>query len=312
MHWRVQPEDYTPSHLEIWLPYPQEGALDLTLHITAPDGTVLGPITKGQAPDITHNGVLIGKVDYVPTGSSGDRDRILISLVPSASLDPTQAVAPSGVWIVDAVEASGSGPVHAWIQRDDTPYGYPRGARQSYFDDAGYERFDAKGRPEETDRVGAGASYVTRASAINALATGALPVVIGGFRRRDRIIDRQSAGGPIVAPAAGGASYRTGPDPDAVAVSDDSPGCRGVLAAGTRSGSTLAMGGTSVAAPQVARWMASELAAGRRCGRPEVAAAAVPGLPPGGALQPAPERPGAGRLERPAIKPRSPVTRFEP
>lgn len=310
MHWRIQPEDYTPSHLEIWLPHPQDGALDLELHVTAPDGTVLGPIRKGQTPDIERDGVLIGKVDYASPAPTGIRDRILISLVPTAALDPTQAVAPSGVWLIEATDTNGSGTVHAWIQRDDTPYGYPRGARQSYFDDAGYERFDAKGRLEETDRPGA--SYVTRASAINAIATGALPVVIGGFRRRDRTIDRHSAGGPVVAPAAGGAGYRTGPDPDAVAVSDDSPGCRGVLAAGSRSGSTLAMGGTSVAAPQVARWIAAELAAGRACGRPEVAAAAVPGLPPGGALQPAPERVGAGRIEWPGIKPRPPITRFEP
>jgi hypothetical protein len=49
-----------------------------------------------------------------------------------------------------------------------------------------------------------------------------------------------------------------------LAVADDSAIHRGIIAAGTRSGSTLALNGTSVAAPQVAREIADDLAANRQ------------------------------------------------
>jgi hypothetical protein len=47
--------------------------------------------------------------------------------------------------------------------------------------------------------------------------------------------------------------------PDVSAVADRSRALSGVLAAGTASGSRVAVTGTSVAAPQVARWCAEEI-----------------------------------------------------
>ena len=49
--------------------------------------------------------------------------------------------------------------------------------------------------------------------------------------------------------------------PDWAAVSEESPALSGVLAAGTYSGSVAILGGTSVAAPQVTRALADEIAA---------------------------------------------------
>jgi hypothetical protein len=86
-------------------------------------------------------------------------------------------------------------------------------------------------------------------------------------------------------------------------VSDDSRVHSGVLAAGSRSGSVVAMNGTSVAAPQLARWIADERSQGRSGDRTAVAARAAadeagsPPQPP----KPRAERGGAGRIRLPAL-----------
>jgi hypothetical protein len=55
-----------------------------------------------------------------------------------------------------------------------------------------------------------------------------------------------------------------------MASSDDSRVHQGILAAGSRSGSVVPLNGTSVAAPQIARIVADDLAAGGNGDRPMV------------------------------------------
>ena len=85
-------------------------------------------------------------------------------------------------------------------------------------------------------------------------------VVMGGMLRKEMKPARYSAGGAT--------SHQAAPLfdrewPTAITVTDDSQVHRGVLAAGSRSGSQVLMNGTSVAAPQIARWMADELKDGK-------------------------------------------------
>jgi len=75
--------------------------------------------------------------------------------------------------------------------------------------------------------------------------------VVGGYRRADETSSRYSSLG----------ASSTSPCPRIATVSDDSTALHGVIAAGTRSGSSSAMNGTSVAAPQLTRWIADEFAA---------------------------------------------------
>ena len=180
-------------------------------------------------------------------------------------------LAPSGWWIVRLRNASPGAvdPVHAWVQRDDTPPGYPVRGRQSYFDEACYVRFDAQKREVEEDAHPAQAAslcHIKRAGLINALATGNQTAVAGGYLRKELRIARYSAWG-TPDPA-----FRR---PDAALVSDDLKVHWGVLAAGAGSGSMVALSGTSVAAPQLARWIADELAADRAGDRNAVQAAAI-------------------------------------
>jgi hypothetical protein len=156
---------------------------------------------------------------------------------------------------------------------------------------------------------------VKRRGTINAIATGKQPIVIGGLRRSDWNPAPYSSSGPVVNYPPG-RGLQTPDGPEALSVSEDTPYHRGVLAAGSRSGSCIAMHGTSVAAPQVARWVAEELAHGRAADRKAVAKYAKKVVapptytdgnrPPGAAQKPSRERGGNGRIEFASLrKPRS-------
>jgi hypothetical protein len=84
--------------------------------------------------------------------------------------------------------------------------------------------------------------------------------------------------------------------PDVLALADTSRALRGVLAAGTASGSVVAFTGTSVAAPQVARYMAQRLADGQPVDRDSLRGEVL-----GGGQPPPREREGWGVIEVPPV-----------
>jgi len=96
--------------------------------------------------------------------------------------------------------------------------------------------------------------------------------------------------------------------PDAMTIADSSHVRGGILAAGTRSSSTLAMRGTSVSAPQLARFVAREFAGGKPGNRDAVmqeaqlredALTASGSIWPQGPIKPSPWafRGGSGRID---------------
>jgi hypothetical protein len=320
LHWRVQPDDQTPSFLEIWLPH--EGALPPAAHrvrlsVVTPGGveTALLGETHGTGVFIENDGEEICAARYRFISSPTERGHFRVELQPTARLQPTVLpdalrIAPPGLWTVRLhnVSLTADQPVQLWIQRDDTPYGYPVRGRQSYFDDPRYVRFGVRGREIEEDsdpEQVASPSDVKRAGLVNAIATGAETIVAGGYLRRELLFARYSAGEPITPTR----SLPLDPNfrkPDAALVSDDSKVHEGVIAAGSRSGSLVAINGTSVAAPQLTRWVANQLAAGNPGDRNAVKAQAIvdeSGLP---ATKPPfrPERGGWGRMLRNSAFPR--------
>jgi len=189
-----------------------------------------------------------------------------ITVNPTARYNGTDPIAPCGLWRIRLVNVKlpKIAAVHAYVAIDQAPYGYPHTGRQSYFDDPVYERYDNAGRFIEQDNN----SVVKRYGSINGIGTGSIPSGVGGLIRNEAVPPPYSAGGPTLSPTRAG--------PDVLAVSDDSRVRRGVLGAGTRSGSVVAMNGTSVAAPMVSRWVASRIAAGVSGNRNAVQAKAVP------------------------------------
>lgn len=310
LRWRVQPDDWTESHVEIWLP---TGA-DVMVTVIAPDGDATNAFSFNAAQQLIIDGQVVGEAIYYPPGAVGRRALVRLSLAPTGWPAGDKVLAPAGLWRIVLGNANGKADVsdvHAWIQRDDTPLGYRRRGRQSYFDDPAYARFDDGGRAIEDDSdPRTAASYVRRNGTLNAIAAGKHPIVVGAMRRSDWKPASYSGAGPVVRPPGRGNPNPDGPE--AMTVSDDSPSHFGIRAAGSRSGSSVAMHGTSVAAPQIARWVAEELALGRVADRKAVAEytkkIVAPPLyternPPAGSRpKPARERGGDGRAEFPPAR----------
>ena len=279
--WRVQPDDRASSFMEIWMPYRPLGGTPPTrmkVTITPPEGPTSPAVEEvdGTGYEWRPHGDAVAWLLYNVMPAPTERGRFLLALLPTYLPDPVTDLAPAGAWTVTLhnVSLTDAEKVEAWIQRGDTPYGYPPLGRQSYFDEACYVRFDAQGREviEDIDPPQP-PCVVKRESLINAIATGKQPIVAGGFHRRELRAAKYSAGGPIT-PARGGSLPPSARKPDALTVSDDSTVHSGVLAAGTRSNSVVAFNGTSVAGPQLARWAAEELAQGNAADRAAVKAEA--------------------------------------
>ncbi len=178
--------------------------------------------------------------------------------------DKTERQAGHGPsWPLDIVylsrEKGKNGDVHAWILRDDTPFGQVRGGRQTWFEDDDYQRRDALGRIAETDNP---RSAIQRGGAFNGLFTAPITetsnIVIAGasMQATDEPTIYSGAGFPLTPPTA-----NTIRGPNVIAPADQSPTLTGVLASGMHGGSYLALNGTSVAAPQLARVIADHLSA---------------------------------------------------
>lgn len=314
LHWRVLPDDRTESFLEIW--YPENRANDLAASVTAPTGLATGWFdlnTSFEWQDAA--GRVMGQIQFYPPPLGSKRGVIRIALAPTAGRGGSLTGVPSGIWQVRVENrgASAIADIDAWIQRDDTVHGYRRGARQSYFDDPEYARFDPGGRPIEDDNhLATKDSYVKRQGTFNAISSGTKSIVASGLIRQNWKPSPYSASGPLYPPGRDVPNKR---GPEVMAGSDDSPSHNGILAAGSRSGSCVAMRGTSVAAPQVARLVAQNIAGGGKGDR--FAAADFPKAvvahpdytekapPPGAAAAPSLERGGLGRVDyQPPRKPR--------
>lgn len=293
LRWRVQPDDKACSFMEIWLPQfaADQKRSSIAIRITTPTGESSPWIRPGgywHWPTTANVRFWASYFDPL-----GERPQIVLAMSPTAELSTAPRTALSGTWLVEVDNKGGAVTVDAWVQRGDTPFGYPLWGRQSRFDDSDYVRFDLAGRPQQDDT---GPSYIRRMGSINALATGQRAIVIGGFRRSDNAPSEYSGAGPAATPATV-PPPRTGPD--VAAVADDSVVLHGVLAAGTRTGSVSAMNGTSIAGPQVTRSISDMMTASLRSDRAAVQAAAAAGDPnapaPGSVLA---ERLGAGRIAR--------------
>ena len=291
VEWHVQPDDRTPSFLEIWLPDPcpdREVDSRVTLRVISPTGLAMTTWELGPSVDLVGAAGVYASAFWVEWQPS-DRARFVVALLPTSHLDPSLPgpLAPAGRWRIELTYTGGlavNDVVHAWVRRDDHLYGFPLHGRQSYLDDPQYRQFDHAGRHEVYDN---NVSPIRREATINSIATGRWAIVIGGYLRKERLLAKYSAAGTRAPPPPPPPRW-----PDAMTVSEDSRVHSGVRGAGSHSGSVITMGGTSVAAPQIARLIADDLAAGGDGDWAAVAASVTIPLPQ-------PERSGAGGIEPP-------------
>lgn len=269
--WRALPDDPSPNFLEIWLPRLSNGS---------------APAVRVRAkPPTTNHSAWIGmdetwawqsNTDVLCTVTSrrvvatGGQGMILMSVAPTSPASTAIESAPIGNWDIEIENLHTEDiDIQAWIQRDETPYTFPLFGRQSRLADPNYIAFDQFGyaldmdpavRPNPPSPVPDWTkAFISRKSTLNAIATGAETIVVGGFQRGNGIPARYSSSGPTLDNSSG---VSAGFAPKVVAVSDDSTVTRGVLGAGTRSSAVTAINGTSVAAPQITRWIAERFSNG--------------------------------------------------
>lgn len=291
--WRVQPDDKAGSFVEVYLPPKADNGQrpHLAFRVQTPTGQQSSWIHPGghwrwpSASDV--------RFEAIYYDNPGERQWLRLSMAPTTQTDPNAPPVPSGNWRIDIENHGGALKFDAWVQRGDTPFGHPLWGRQSRFDDRAYKRFDLAGRPQQQDNA---ASPIRRRGSLNAIATGQYTTVVGGFRHSDGAIAEYSGSGPVATPRAG---------PDVSAVADDSVAARGVVAAGTRSGSVIALRGTSVAAPQVTRRIADLMTQQVKADRAAVRQAAqqIDPVVPG---SPKEERFGVGKFDGPEPAPEQP------
>ncbi len=261
LDWRVQPDDATESYLELWM---QAGA-KLQLDIVTPTGRALRSVQEGDVEFLDYQTKLNGATDpilgvcYNPAlqGPLGPGNGLVLALAPTASLAGVRAVAQHGVWTINVTNVGAVATVvDGYIERDDDAAGTRRGARQTYFDDAKYKRFnltDTTGLALPVAPANPDDTYVRREGVFNSLATGRHAIVVGGLRESDRAYAEYSPNDDYsLRPQRPGTPVARNVQLVYV-VTEESRTLHGIRAAGTRSGATVRLSGTSMAAPQIAR-----------------------------------------------------------
>ncbi|MFT3954116.1 MAG: S8 family serine peptidase [Piscinibacter sp.] len=258
LDWQIQPGDGTPSYLELWVGRgdgANEGVADVSavsLAVTPPGGPTV-TVSPGQGQVLRIDGAPVAMISWQQQVANGRRAMALIAVAPTAANTGWPRPAPCGAWHV-ALHNAGRVELEcrAYVQRDDAPLGHPTQGRQSRLEDADYHRFDRRGGTQLRDSRSA---YVRRSGTLNGLASGAWVHVAGGALRDrdDRVEPARYSSVPLPDERDGGGGLRP------LVITEDSPLLHGVLAAGTASGSRVALSGTSMAAPQLTRLIADSL-----------------------------------------------------
>jgi hypothetical protein len=218
----IAPGDRTDTFIEFW--YPKRGPKP-EFRVRLPDGDWSGWI--GQNGEVLLNdpaGDPMAAFIHRRQVPDGGRSMALLAIGPTEAPDDDDGpLAPAGLWEVEVRLPDGAAadvPIQAWIKRDDArPFS---GRVQSCF--IGLE-------PEDTEDT------------LSSLSCGQHTIVVSGFRWSDGMVADYSSTGPRAGPQwplVYGLCERDSVDP-------------GIRAAAVRSGETLVMNGTSVAAPVVAR-----------------------------------------------------------
>lgn len=238
---RVRPDDPTDSFVELYVDH--RAKIEARL---LPPGLAASPAAPGDAAWVHRDGRGLPQCALVNVGAHGGEteSRVVAMLAPCDPQDREIGRAPAGDWRLELVNRGEQAvTVHAWVERDGRSDGwpYPGGSQARFLDDA-----------PGTDAAMLRARLVDEGT-LNSIAHGLEPVVVGACVGSDPLkMASYSGSGPSRAPAGR-------PGPDVVAVSEERPTYDGVPAAGSRSGIRFRQNGSSVAAPQVARWILDEL-----------------------------------------------------
>lgn len=261
IEWRVQPDDRTASYLEIRLP----ASASTRLSVRSPGGECLSYVCIGekQDVDIKIKDVVMGRLYRQSNEGSGSHAvaSYVVALRPTRFPEDELMPASVGAWEVE-VCADTPAQVIAQVQRDDTPFNYRPNGRQSYLSDPRAAELD--GEVRSYIMPGPDAPITRRGTHSEQISPsqrppGAPPQVDSdGLYAVGAVYARPWRYGcpPMARYSAAGSSdpgWTNTAAPSLSAAGEESHGYPGILGTGVVTGSTARLGGTSVAAPQVAR-----------------------------------------------------------
>ncbi|TRW94799.1 hypothetical protein FNJ84_18195 [Paracoccus sp. M683] len=272
VQWQIPPDDPTPNVVEIWGPrQAQPGDQPgIELSLTLPGGQVAATDFCDQRDGISKlmaGGVEIARAyrqfRQIRRRQSGERYwRQCLTLIAAPTLPVDSRAlhgAPSGFWQLTLTD----GPATVMdidVQRDDRLSTFPGTRRQSRLYDQAYQGQGPSGHPLDDDPADP-RSVLRRRGTANAYGSGDTQLRVGGAIGGNGVtVATAGASGSEVARYSG--LLLSGSPGDLLAQSDRSRLVSGVMAHGCLSGSRADMSGTSVAAPQVARWLALALLEG--------------------------------------------------
>jgi hypothetical protein len=237
----VPPDNPRESYLELWIPTPAV-ARDMRVDLVAPDGDT-ATLRVGEAAAFVLDGAIgpCAGVAFSHRVSQGMNGTMVLLLVRPTQIDakiPDRA--PAGIWEMrvhnDSLDTT---TFHAWVERNDM-IGQRRRVQQARF------------VPDPNDKNDP--PHVNDELTLSSAAGGDNVTVVGAIRQCDG----------VVADYSGCDTRRAGSIPQYFAASDVGPATPGIQIPGFYSGVTTRMSGTSIAAPWVARCIASGDVAPRR------------------------------------------------
>ena len=273
--WQVPPDDRTVTPLEIWGPAlqaPPDKPLQIGLA-----GPGFGPAWTAftAAGQVTHlqdgDGRAMARAYHgtsaLPGG--GYRQAVTVVLQPTCPDKPDEAWIKPGLWHLSLPADAAPGLHDVSIQRDEVLRGFPREARQSRLYGPDYRDRDQAERTVDHDPDSRALGRVQRADTVNAYATGRRTLRAGAVSLREgRAVEYNSLIG----------TDRAG---DLLVPVDRAICHQGMGICGRGSGSFSMMSGSSLAAPQVTRWLATALGKGARPGNRAAVQALAGGTPDG-------------------------------
>lgn len=283
----VPPAQPFDTFVEFWMPQGVD-LTKLTIIVTSPDGLVLAvdaanreaefvddPV-PGETPEEHATRVGAALLFYPRVAQATHCTMALLAICGTLYSGRRLAVATAGPWRVTVVQ-QGATPlqVQAWIERDEIGYGNRRDQAARFF--AVDNGLRAKDSP------------VREANTLSNIATGAHVFTVGGYRG-------PKASGPVADYSGEPSEDWTGQRPRRylpfAAKADAGKSHPGVRVPGNRGNVVWRMNGTSVSAPQAARYVANEMAKGLT--RQQVEAA----LPRRPAPLPRPGKPTKYKVDR--------------
>jgi hypothetical protein len=238
----LTPDNPQESYVEVWLPANGTTVFadDFTVEVTAPDGQRSPPLIVGQALVLCGDGAVRASVVFARAVAQGRcGTMVLLAVRSSRPVDGRIDVGPYGFWSIQ-ISTTLADPVkvHAWVERNDILIG--------------------RRTPQQTRFVDDGSGYLDDEYTLSSVANGENVVVVGAYRQRQREVTDYSANGPTLNGARRGR-------PDFYAPGDESTSLPGITVPGFFSGTWTRMSGTSVAAPLVARWLATDRPCDQEC-----------------------------------------------